>query len=563
LVLLPISGVVAFGDIGNSERNDSVGVFLGQHHAHRQNSNLCRNKRLNYRYSHEYGDPLKTPSGIVIESLASSVLNVSASEQGFIASFVPAEVSLAFGISHSTNKLTINSNAQLIAAKDITIDAITARNHKVSSSGGAGNSYIGLSLGVLYSKNETDLLVDGVLTAEGNISLKTTTTTANNSVNAIVKMANPGLSGWNTLLSSDPDILGFVGGNVSFIFNKFYPITTANDKIGIAGAISVLKDSVTTNAVIQATVTAGNDITVSAAMANKIYTGTSTTVSVYNNSDASTKKQDSIALSLPIIIVENDTSAVVSGDAVLKADGKIDITSSTTIPYNLTHPLYTAIADESNSANITKIINTLLSPNLGIDQGFLNTWTQSISKTEDWSVGVMLTLLFVDNVTKAVVDDGVTISGKTVATKPDLNVSANTKVELGNLVGNFSSFCKGLAAPALKAFTDGLSSLSGNDFFANLYGQEIGGTAIGGAFLGSFIDNTTIARINHATINAGDVKVTANMESLDIGFHLVPKKVREEWVLTPCWVLPNTILIRLPKLTAQQKPTSEAVPQTT
>ncbi|MDR1142007.1 MAG: leukotoxin LktA family filamentous adhesin, partial [Planctomycetaceae bacterium] len=465
-----------------------------------------------------------TNSGVVIESQSNPVLAVTASEQKILNS-VAVDIAAALGISHSSNTITINKSAHITAAKDISVEALTTRSHKVSASGGAGNSYLGVSVGVLYGDNKTNLNVHGVLNAVGNITLDAKTTTTTNSVGATVRMAQPVIGDWGDIVTLDPNALGFIGNNFGILFQKFGPSTGGSnfDAISLSGAIAFMKDSVETKAVVQADLTAGNDITIGAETTNKINAAASTVISSYVVGGDTVKSKDSIALSLPLISMKNDTSAVVSGNANLKANGLIKVAANTEIPYNTSHPLYKIIDDPSNAANYFNLITALLSPNLGIDNGFLNTWSQSVAKTDDWSIGAMVTMIFAENTTKAVIDDGVTISGQTVGSVPKLNVSASTEVKLINLVGNFMSLYKGVGGATETTFRTGELKVSLSTFFSdhmNMFGNESDGTAIGGTFVGSFIDNTTIAQINHATINASTVEVKANTKSADIGISI-------------------------------------------
>ncbi|MDR1478735.1 MAG: leukotoxin LktA family filamentous adhesin, partial [Planctomycetaceae bacterium] len=457
-----------------------------------------------------------------ITSKAVTVADITTMELGLV-NKVPADVAIAVVVAYSDNKLTVNSGAEITSAKDIAIEALTERTQAVSVSSGSGDSTFGLTLGMIYGDSNVDAKIDGNLSAVENIMLSAKTDTKKNQIVTATTLADGLYTNITKALNQTTGLIdgvkGGIFGGIKKITKGKVDLTTPSadkpfDSLGIAGAIALLLDNVTTNLTVganaQAALTAGDDISIDAQTINKVAVVANSTIGEYTVNQQETKKDRGIAASIPIVVMNNSTKAVVNS-ATLKADKNISINAETKIPYNMEHPLYNLFADgkEFEMSSLT----SLLSSNLGIDKGMFNTWAQSTASTDEWGMGGMVSLQFIENETVAKIVNA-SVSGKTNFSKPALTVTANTVTEMGNMTGSIRSFFS-----RFPNFADEKSQWT-DQTFQTMWGQEGEGGAIGAAFLGSFIDNTTIARIDGGTIDAGDVKVKANTSSLDIGISI-------------------------------------------
>ncbi|MDR2171233.1 MAG: leukotoxin LktA family filamentous adhesin [Planctomycetaceae bacterium] len=460
-----------------------------------------------------------------VSILSQTKTTISTLSATMFASPAPFDLHFAAGVAISNNKINIKEGALIQAKDDIIIQALTERTHGVSSFGGAGNSYVGLTAVVLYGNAQTDVIVEGDLIAGNKISLEAKTDTIKNSINSKISMGGTAALGGiqNTgikLLDKVTGLVTKIKNLISKIVEKIKPSdgspSNPFDQIGVSGAFGVLFDSIDTHVTVNSSAKlTAKDISINSETKNKIVVTVGATISDYEVDDKKVKKDIGLAIAVPIILMDNNTSSIVKSGAELKSNGDINITSSNKIPYNLNHPIYNLITDPGIGTAFGLL--GMIQNNLGIDNGLFNTWSQSSTLTDELSLGGMVDFLIIENTTKSIIEDGVTIGGiDGISTKPNLTVTADTVIELGNLVGHFTVFWDGTPDFTKGSWRDWTDAL---DFVPEI-GNETGGSALGAAFLGSFVTNTTIARIDGATIDVSDLIVQADTRAVDIGISI-------------------------------------------
>ncbi|MDR2171619.1 MAG: leukotoxin LktA family filamentous adhesin [Planctomycetaceae bacterium] len=486
---------------------------------------------------------------------------------------IPFDVIFAFGVSESKNVIDIAAGAELTSAADITVEATSTRNHGIEVGGGSGESLLGLAVAVLVGDAETKINVNGTLEADGNITIAATTETEGNNLAAGIGMSDEDFDtgGWDKIGEAQEAIKNDIKAPFVKLWEKFkekvlHKKATANNpfkQLGLAGSLAILNDGISTDVIIggDATLIGGGDIEITAATINSITVSTTSSVGAYDNFQGkdsegediseSMKKDNAIAFSIPMIFMENNAKVIVESGADITSSGNVAIDSSTTIEYSLDHPLYNFINDyieknndetiltegKQNEIGVSGILDLYSVPfdsQLGIE-GFFNTWSQSTAAGDNLGAALMLTLISLNNNAITQIEGNITIDGDEVTFDeennpiPKLKVNATNNIEYGNLVGSFNSFLARLPG-APDAF--GSDKPEGNTppdenaepedkgpILQAMYGNE-GKNAVGAALLGSFVNNTAIARIDGGTISVDGstgIEVTANNNMLEIG----------------------------------------------
>jgi len=484
------------------------------------------------------------------------------------------DVALGLGIALSNNKIDIAKGVSekqgIFAGNDITIDATTTRSHSLSVSGGNGQSYMGLVVGVLVENADTDVTVGCNLIAGNNVSISAKTDTKDNVVSTMAEMKG---KKEDDKKEDDPKKTDNASADAlkkstAGLLSKTVPIDVNTDsgsdksnKLGAAGAVSVTVDNVDTNVTISgsAKITAGTNpdskegnVKISAETINEVMSSAFAHIGEYKVEGENTTKAKAIAFSTPLVFMNNSTTAVVKSDTtVITARGDIDITAETRIPFNQTHPIYSlfdslqgkSTGDEDDiGEKLKEFVDGFSDEYFGLTK-LLNTWGQSSAKTNEIGGAAMLTYLDINNTTIAQIEGG-------TFTASNLKIDAKTNVGLANFVGSFASIAKNekpkegdsgatpikdekleklLATPLLKMPKKDWDKVYeyGRGLKSDGSTEEPSGLAMGAAVLLTSIDSTTIARIDGGVLNisvnpekvneTGKITVNAETQVVDIG----------------------------------------------
>jgi len=434
----------------------------------------------------------------------------------------PLDIAIALGYAESINKIDIADGANITAGGDISIEALTERSHELSVSGGSGQSYMALVVGILIGNAQTDVIVNGALNAGRDVVLSAKTETEENSVSTIAKMQDTDDPKWEGLADFAKDeIQKSVKGLFTSAQDNGNTNTGLFDQFGAAGAVSFTDDNVITKIIVgkTANISAGNNVEISAKTVNQVASSAFSMIGAYEVNNKEVNNDIAIAVSTPIVIMNNSTTVFVEAKEIT-AGGAIDVIAETKIPFNATHPIYDLMklingSDDVNPILFVDDLATYLAQGFsgskgafGFADGLLNTWGQSSAQTDKFGGAAMVTVLNIENTTVAQIAGG-------IINASDLNVDAKTTVELANLVGSLASITPAGDLPDIKY----IYKNHGPEAFKDIYGA--GSSSAGGALLYSNIDSTTIARIDGGTITlSGDLDVKAETKSVDIGIAL-------------------------------------------
>ena len=284
---------------------------------------------------------------IKITSTAKTTIEVTEKEEdadsGIFANY---DVALGLGIAQSNNTIKIVEGAVLKANNDVAISALTERSHKLSVSGGNGSSYMGLVVGVLVGNADTNVTVGGELIAGNNVTISAKTDTKDNVVSTIAEMQakkddDKKEGDKKEDSASEKDLKTATTGLLSNLVPGGGDTGSGDSddskKFGAAGAISVTVDNVDTNVTIGSnagiTATEG-DVKISAETINVVMSSAFAHIGEYTEEDQKKNQDNAIALSTPIVVMNNSTSAIVKTGAEITAGGNIDLTAETRIPFN-------------------------------------------------------------------------------------------------------------------------------------------------------------------------------------------------------------------------------------
>ena len=465
---------------------------------------------------------ISAEGNITMNSTARTTVGIRGKEEGKAKS--PFDIVFSLGYAESINVIDIAACVNITAGKDISIKALTERSHSISVEGGDGRSYMGLVTGVLIGDAQTDIVVNGALKAGEDIDISAKTDTEENSVSAVAEMLGDGEdSDWEKAIKIATEPGEEIANAVKKIFTKKIKSDELFDQFGAAGAVSLIQDSVVTNVAVGGKLTAGTDVTVSAETINKITASAFSLIGEYEAGEQEIQKDLAMAVSTPIVLMDNTTKVEIEPNAKISAGQNITITADTKIPFAYNdHPIYKLfneafVEDNTDNAsdNLKEFLSSLSSEKgqyFGLLDGFLNTWGQSSAQTDKFGGAAMVTYLDINNTTTA------QIAGGTINAS-NLNVNATTTVELANLVGSLAAI-KGNGNVPVDSLPDilGINQKHGAGTFDAVYEAGDKGGAAGGAVLWTNIDSTTIARIGSGEVNVlGDIDVKAETKSVDIG----------------------------------------------
>ena len=227
-----------------------------------------------------------------------------------------------------------------------------------------------------------------------------------------------------------------------------------------------------------------------------------------------------VAASIAVGIYENTSQAIVASGAHLDAKNDIVVNSEVSYPYLVDVPDLLNPVDYFSQG--LDGLDAYLEDQLGFTSGIMNTWVfTTASNKGDGGISIAGAVAVTDftNVSEAIVRSGAFINQsndvKYRNANQQVDVTAATTMQLVQMTGIGSI---DLSPDNVKA------AVKSRDLFAavNPIGNEAGKGGVGGAFLLTFVDNTTTAKIEQAArvttgLNGG-LNVTANEEVTTFAF---------------------------------------------
>ena len=445
---------------------------------------------------------------------------------------LPFDFALALAVMNGNNRIDIKQGAQLNADGAIDISANTERSASLDAWGGNGQSYAALSIGILIEDFDTHVSIGGTLIAK-TMDITAVTDVDSNSVTAVVSM---GSTEWDdtayTIAEAASDLPAFgIKKGVDALIKKIAGDSSRKaEEFGLGLGLALIVDKIDTTVTIAGTakMTATETLNVEASTTNMPVVVASALIRKYEVGEDKKKedvtKKAAVAMSLPVTVVLQNTSAVVEGGAIIQARKEVTIDAKTEVPYNtdqyfanlIKNIIYFSDSDNDRTGpkiaefvydSIGDLHNMLMSSTLGAS-GFFNSWSQTSVEADVLAIGGMVSVTYMDNKTVAKIQDGVTITGIGM-NKPDVIVSAVTDTQMGHFVGNIHSFLDNVK-------TD-----------PSMWGSN-SAKGIGAAVIFDWIDNQSIAEIGAVQlINVNKVDVSAETKGFDLNFDIGASKSKD------------------------------------
>src|SRR5262249_13457037 len=152
--------------------------------------------------------------------------------------------------------------------------------------------------------------------------------------------------------------------------------TTSVNKFGLAGTVTFADLTTTTTARIGSgsVVTAGGHVTVSA---QSVELPEFNAISFLNPTKSFSKPENRASLSFSVGLIDDTSDASIDGSASVTVGGDLAVSSLSKIPYEIQWDKFTRLSDYTDKLNY----------NLGIQNGFFDTWAESLSTAQKNSFG--------------------------------------------------------------------------------------------------------------------------------------------------------------------------------
>ncbi len=454
----------------------------------------------------------------------------------------PLDVVLGIGVMKGRNTIDIVSGSSLKAENGtIDIKALTTPTAAISATGGRANSYAAFTVGALIEDFETNVSVDGVLNAAA-ADIRGETYFENNALTVKTMMGDGWMAGGTATFDNYTHVITKIKSGVFSVLGKITGKNFGNPDdlrdfgfgLGTAVMVSLVDTDVTIGG--KANITVQNHLNVDALTHNVPVVLASAVANKFKlnaSDDKLSQKDKAVEMALPVTVLLQKTNANIESGAKIEtgsgSPNSVRLSAKTEVPYNTDWWLADIIekcTGKSDDFDVASLATWLLSNNLGLDTGFFNSWSQTSVDAESLAVGVMLSAMYMENETLAIIQDNVTIEGN-----PDLLVSAITDTQMGHVSGNMRSFLKtmpnvtypnvgsavGGGAKAKEAFKTSFQSMWGNQ----------GDKGVGAGVMFNWIDNTAKAEIGGATLNVNNLDVLAETKGLDISLSVGASKTEE------------------------------------
>jgi hypothetical protein len=432
------------------------------------------------------GTSITTTGDVSFNSSANSKLSVLAA-QGLLGPSKSGEkinITFAYGETDIISKTQIAKGATVTAGGSFSVNATSTKDNEVSASAGAyedGSVGTGVAISLLDSK--VDALVDGTVHAAGDVSIKADSSTSQNDTNAAAEVG----SGFaqKKIVFPLKDKLGL--SKMTDFFNKKVPGTDSRSgaptKLAFSAAFAYADQDTSVNARIgdgAEVISQGGSVLVTAmnmespSIIAKSAVNTQRLDETKAAGTPGNTKENSISAAVAVGDYTTIADAYIGKNAVVEASGDISVRAEARIPYEIQ---WTQINSPSDILN-------KLNGNLGLQNGFFTSWSQSGAKGTKTALAGSVNFLELTNKATSHVEENAKITSSGA-----LKVQANTEIDAVHLSGVF-----------------------GLTFF----GTE-SANGVGGAYLQVDYNNTTQALIkNGVEVNSGALMVKADTNNRNI-----------------------------------------------
>jgi len=458
-----------------------------------------------------------TLSSTTGNSISITTKTINASKLAKVGQF--ASISGAVTDATSIATTTIGADAQITAARDVSITAVNVKNMSTSASDSAKTTSFGVSFVYADDQATATATVDGQVTAtKGDVAILAESLSAKDSMTAMFQAGQPTRSNTvnnittfiqtvrtlNDVASDNGDAAAGVAALIAAALkakgDKDAPDPNAptGKFVGVmAAAIGTHTNTATATVGDTAVIKAGGQVLVHANVIDLPVMQAQGLAAKFNDPAKPTATGSLIvAISASLGEYTNRSTATVDSGAKINAGGNIDVAARTSIPYDLPW----SKLDTTNGAStegdqiVGLILQAIGNNNLGASELF-STFTESSATGNKAGFALSATLMNLTDDAEANIDSGALINQATpttpITSSQNVSVTAITDVETANLVGNFPQILDSALAKTVQQ-------------------QGANATGIGGSLSGVEYDNTARAVIgSDALVSAYDLVVNA------------------------------------------------------
>lgn len=303
------------------------------------------------------------------------------------------------------------------------------------------------------------------------------------------------------------------------------------DEFGLSAAAGVADHHNKATAKIDGgTVRATGDLTVEAVAAEAMQNAGFATLTSSGEQDKSTwevtKKSKKFAATAAVLVglYENRATAEITGGAATNAVGATTVNAEATVPFV---DYLSTLLDPNTGAleKVTSLGSNFQSiwkgSNLGLEDLFFTTWTQSVSKGDNFGIGASVNFFSIDNFATANIGTArVNQDTGLRASTQDVSVTALSDLNATNFSGIMGFLSDPALAPIKRKLHDNFKNTFDNvPIDSSMFGTSGDTAGVGASYMQANYDAVTTATIDSAAVvNAADLVVDATTRTRDIQF---------------------------------------------
>ena len=370
------------------------------------------------------GVSIHTTGDVALHSNAESSLNVSAS-QGLMGPSRTGEtvnITFAYGKSDITSNVQIAQGALVDSGGSLSLIADMEQSTNVNATAGAyDDGSVGTAVSISNVTSNVDAIVNGTALATGDMLIQADSRTSRNDTAAA---AGVGTGYGAKKVFAIKDKTGF--GKLQNFFNKKLPFpdsrSTAPKKIAFSAAFAYAAHTNNTNAHIgdNATVISRDgSVAVEATIIDMPEISSVATIDsdaiddagraaanagqlTFFGNSVGNSKDNSFSAAVALGNYTNTTLAYIGKNAVVDAAGDIVVDAETRLPYEI----------QWTQINSPDDILDKLNSNLGLQNGFFTSWSQSNAGGNKTAIAGTVNVLTFDNTAKAYIDENAEVNAQ-------------------------------------------------------------------------------------------------------------------------------------------------------
>ncbi len=453
------------------------------------------------------GAEITTTGNVQISADAALIAQANAQQiANGATSFSKENVNIAIALSlGELNSTTTVGDATIRSGGAIDISSVADKFVFVSSVAAAGREgSLGLGVGVsdIDSTVRTDVL--GTLEAQSNVKISADLNSSENTTYATASVGESGTLAKGKQIAAKG--VGKVGDKIASSFNKSTQFADKlTKKLGSSKADTAGKTGLSGGlALVLQTNTVTSQIGQNASVTSQsggvsILSGTadgfrSRSISRLSSSESAKNTRDN-ALSVATIYgrLTNSAEAIIDQNASVTAHTDVLVQSEARVPWEQIWTRWTGLTDADQLMSLIGKLNA----NLGIQDGFFNSWAQASANSEKRTLGGSVTVVRIDSTSNALIKEGaqITTGGQTSVIALNENDTLN----------NAGQFLTALPIPG--------------GFGAS--GASSKGSGVGGSMTAVTYLNTTNAKIlTDAIVDTGSLLVMARSDERNVSLSL-------------------------------------------